>query len=266
MATYSLDQLQLESRRLGPLLESHFADDDYGRTEVNLALFCLVVGPLLSLVLLYQLFGGGSFHFGPILLTFFGAAALLAVGVMSGIKTHRNRLFEIQVYSDGLLWLYRDRFHLYHWDEVEAIWQRFTQSVIHYGTPCKITRKYWLRLRDGTSLKFSDNIKNVEQLGEAIQQAIVRTRLPVALQMIGNGGAVPFGYFSLSQKALGDGFRELPWRAVSDYGTERGIFWIRRAGESWAWIQEKSSKLPNLYLFMALIRESTGLDPGVDQP
>ena len=96
-------------------------------------------------------------------------------------------------------------------------------------------------------------LKGHETLGEAIQRETTRRLLPQALHAYEVEGHVEFGKLAVSREGLSKGGKILPWSDVACVVVHSGSLLVRRRNGRLAWFAVPMGKVPNLYVYLALV-------------
>jgi hypothetical protein len=168
------------------------------------------------------------------------------------------------------------------WQDVKTIWHRivgapsaqFGQST---SAPTGNQYVYTVILADGTSVNFSGfrstwrNLKlettdlqpvpgtttriQIEQLGRLLEQAVIRTQLPKAMDLVHAGQTMSFGRLSVNQQGVTVVDHSMTWNQVKNAQISPGtpFLKVKQAGKMLPWF-EHIDRVPNYFLFVALVR------------
>ncbi|HXW88473.1 MAG TPA: DUF6585 family protein [Streptosporangiaceae bacterium] len=165
------------------------------------------------------------------------------------------------------------------WQDVTTIWHRLVGGPKPKDNPAPVGNQYvyTVVLADGRSVNFSGfrhafrNWKletrdlqpvlgtttriQIEQLGRLLEQAVLRTQLPKAIELIQAGQTVTFGPLSVSQRGITVRDRSLTWSQVKDARIPAGasLVHVKKAGRPLPML-EYVELVPNYFLFVALVR------------
>ncbi|MEM7062170.1 MAG: DUF6585 family protein [Cyanobacteria bacterium P01_B01_bin.77] len=121
---------------------------------------------------------------------------------------------------------------------------------------------YTVHTYDGSKpIKFSIEIANTKQFGEAIQEGILATQLQQHLIDLENGASIPFDRLSLSAEGLAFRKKKLDWQDFSHAEIKRNrvgksvTHWLEiyQKGQSRVWKNFERNRFPNLFLFFNLV-------------
>jgi hypothetical protein len=195
----------------------------------------------------------------PIILIIGGL--LVLAGFWTLFNWLRNRGMFVQVYNDGLARINGSKIEVARWDDVREVWQSITK---HYrnGVYTGTTYLYTLQTADGRRLRFSNEVKNIEQLGNTIQQQVSSRLLPKFVAAYNNGQAVPFGPFAISKDGVMHGKKSLSWAEVEGVSINNGYIHFKKQGGWFNWANVAAAAVPNLLIFLSLVDHIVGLKRG----
>jgi len=179
--------------------------------------------------------------------------AFIAYGISQFIQAVRNRNLRVVVLEKGLVRTGVGKPDVVNWDDITSVLQEIT---VHYrnGIKTNTTHKYTLTLANGNKLVFNDVVKNVEALGNTIQQETTRRLLPKYLQMYNSGSPITFGKLTFDKLGITRGKETIPWNQVADIKAERGMISIKIQGKKLDWMEQVAA-MPNLFVFLSLVDE-----------
>ncbi len=168
------------------------------------------------------------------------------------------------------------------WEDVATIWHRLVsapKASARQGSPAPTGNQYvyTVVLTDGRTVNFS-GFRNVwrnwkletkdlqpvpgkttrieiEQLGRLLEQGVIRTQLPKAMDLIRAGQTMSFGQVSVSQRGVDVGKHSLAWSQVKNaqVGAGSSLLKVKQAGKLLP-LMEHMDEVPNYFLFVALVR------------
>ncbi len=162
------------------------------------------------------------------------------------------RSWRAYICSEGLLSVRGSKIEAFRWDQIEAMWQSVTRHYtngIYTGT----THVYTVRSKDGRQVVFNDRFANVEQLGNTISRQVTNRLLPQVIHAYQAGNTITFGPLSISKQGVSNGKELLPWSQIKEMGVNRGVVTVKKEGKWLSWSSVMASKVPNLFVFMALV-------------
>ncbi|MFF9815105.1 DUF6585 family protein [Streptomyces sp. NPDC014006] len=140
---------------------------------------------------------------------------------------------------------------VFRWDSMtvlQQITERYANGV-YVGT----THLYTLHREDGTTLKVTGFYARPEQWGPAIQQEITRAQLPSLLARLEQGGTLAYGDLSVNLGGVATARDSLTWREIENVELSQGVLVLRKAGKKLPWARVPVQKIPNFFLFLALV-------------
>lgn len=174
------------------------------------------------------------------------------------------------VLSQGLARVRKSRIDLYRWDEITDVWQfQWPDADFTKGLPRKFTATIGighsilrsgnlvkLRRKDGRKLRLDDFIENVDELINIIQFETAKAMLPTILAKFEAGNALSFGKLRIDQDGISRGTRDILWSDVREIKQDRHMLLVYQQGKSVHAIAEAYHKIPNLHVFLALVRHA----------
>jgi hypothetical protein len=180
---------------------------------------------------------------------------LVLAGIWVSLTAFLNRDLRVLAFAEGLVRIKGGRVDTFRWAEIEAVWQNVTK---HYRNG--IYHSYTLRRADGEQLKFNDTLKNVESLGNLIQQETFRRLLPRAIATYNAGGTVVFGKLSVSPQGLSNGKETLSWSEIKGVSLDKGIISVSKQGKWLKWSTTSVADTPNIFVFTTLVGNIVGIN------
>jgi hypothetical protein len=139
------------------------------------------------------------------------------------------------------------------WTDIEAVWQAVTKHYTN-GVYTGTTHVYTVKTSNGEKLVFDDRLgKQVEQLGQAIQQGATDNLFPRYWQALQGGQKLTFGPLALDQYKLYAGKKELPWSEIKAIKIEKGMISVRKEKGWLNWASASVPQIPNFFIFYGLI-------------
>jgi hypothetical protein len=188
----------------------------------------------------------------------------LAIGAYGIYRWWSDIGIRVQVYTDGLERLQRNKTQEVRWDDITEVWESITE---HEGELINLFRKrlvyqYTLQTADQRKLIFSNEIKGIEQLGKIIQQDVTKRLLPSAIAAYNTGQRVSFGAFTISKEGIEYDNKLLAWAEIEEAQVGSGYVGFKKQGKWLNWISAPSQLVPNLFVFLALVDHAIGLKGG----
>lgn len=146
----------------------------------------------------------------------------------------------------------------FRWDQIEAAWYSVTRRYyngIYTGT----THKYRVRRSDGYEISLNDRFAKVGELGDLVHSKVAAAKMPQVLAAYNAGQTITFGPLSVNTQGIWNGKGSvLPWAEVKDISLQRGYVAVSKAGKWLRWSSQPVSAVPNIFLFLALVRSVLG--------
>ncbi|MGP3690922.1 DUF6585 family protein [Streptomyces sp. IBSNAI002] len=202
--------------------------------------------------------GKGLFAVLPV-----GMLLLILVGLWyDSFTSKRNRGFQLDLYEHGLTAAVKDRVHAVRYDNTTV----FQRTVRHTGTAGYTTYEYSLTDIDGEKLVLrgrSDGVAKKgyfakpKEWGTAIQQAVTRAQLPMALATLDAGQSLDFGKLWLTREEVGSARESVQWSQIQEVRVVDGFIKVKIAGKwrslgSTALTSPSVAGTPNFFVFLAL--------------
>jgi len=140
---------------------------------------------------------------------------------------------------------------VFRWDSV-AVLQEITERYangIYVGT----TYVYTLYREDGTTLKVTEFYAQPERWGQAIQHEITRAQLPGLLTGLEQGRTLAYGSLSVNLGGVATAKGSLTWSEIEKVEISQGVLVLHKHGKKLPWARVPVKKIPNLFLFLALV-------------
>ncbi|MFD4974660.1 DUF6585 family protein [Streptomyces sp. NPDC058424] len=140
---------------------------------------------------------------------------------------------------------------VFRWDSMtvlQEITERYANGI-YVGT----TYVYTLYREDGTTLKVTDFYDRPECWGPAFQQEITRAQLPGLLTELEQGRTLAYGSLSVNLGGVATAKGSLTWAEIEKVEISQGMLVLRKPGKKLPWAQVQVKKIPNLFLFLALV-------------
>lgn len=191
-------------------------------------------------------------------LTVIGAICLL-IGLIAIEAMVRLRDLRVTVDANGLTHTQNGRTTSVRWDEISTIWQSITKRYTN-GVYIGTTYLYTLQTTDGQKLKFTNSLKNVEKLGETIQNEVTRRVFPQAINTYNSGGTGSFGNLVVNRMGLTREGETLVWNEIQGVQVQKGYLEIKKQGKWQRWARIPVSSISNLLVFLALVDRIIGIN------
>jgi hypothetical protein len=143
----------------------------------------------------------------------------------------------------------------FRWDQIEAVWYQVTRHYrngIYTGT----THNYRVRRVDGYEIVLNDRFTNVAALGDTVSNQVTATKMPQVIGAYNAGQVITFGPLSVSRQGIQNSSGNLlPWPEIKDVSIQNGYVAVSKAGKWLRWSSQPVKNIPNVFLFIALIRQ-----------
>jgi hypothetical protein len=148
---------------------------------------------------------------------------------------------------------------VFRWDAMTAL-QEITERYAN-GVYVGTTYVYTLHREDGTTLKVTGFYDQPERWGPALQQEITRAQLPGLLAGLEQGGTLTYGDLSVNLGGVATAKGSLTWPEIEKVEISQGVLVLRRTGKKLPWARVPVKKIPNFFLFLALVDRLRNGDP-----
>lgn len=133
------------------------------------------------------------------------------------------------------------------WDELVSV----TVSGVRAAADTPTRWCFTVVADDGAVLRFTDDIADVQVLGETVAREVTARIVPRRLAEVKAGETVRMGPFTVDRDGVEKDGERLPWRAVGDVVIDNGLVTVR-ARESRADLTAVASQVPDVPVFAAL--------------
>jgi hypothetical protein len=175
------------------------------------------------------------------------------------VDNKRKQGMQLLVFPEGLAETKQEQTSLIRWDDISHSWQSVTK---HYrnGINSGTTHLYTIQTKDGQQYKFNDTYKNVEALGNLIQDEVARRIFPVVAQAYNAGQTVNFGQLNISKAGINNGKETIAWDEVKDVKLQSGIVTIKKEGKWLNWKNVTVAQTPNIFVFLGMVNQIVGVN------
>jgi hypothetical protein len=179
-------------------------------------------------------------------------AALLVGGVVllvSGIELSYalgNHL--VVLFDDGFIYSNTRKLVAAHWSDIQAVWQLHRKGR-------GATIRYTVKIRGIEKLLVLtvDHFKEVDDLGQTIQNKVSQVLLPKYIAALREGKRVKFGNFAIDNQGISSGNKLVPWEKIQQVSIRNGVVMIKQEGQWIAWPRVMVADIPNLFVFLTLV-------------
>jgi hypothetical protein len=114
---------------------------------------------------------------------------------------------------------------------------------------------YTLKTTSGERFVLDSFLRDHWTLGNAIRRATTVRLLAQALHAYKVEGRVEFGKLAISLEGLSKASKMLPWCDVGCVVVQNGFVLVKKQNGRLAWFGVRMSKVPNLYVYLALVQK-----------
>jgi hypothetical protein len=163
----------------------------------------------------------------------------------------------VSLHPGGLAILRGERTSIFPWDEIDVVWHK-RAAILRFqdyiGSILDGSQSvYTLQGPGGERIVLNSFLTGHETLGGAIRRETTRRLLPQALHAYEVEGHVEFGKLAVGREGLSKGGKMLPWLDVACVVVHNGFVLVRRRNDRQAWSAVPMGKVPNLYIYLALV-------------
>jgi hypothetical protein len=187
----------------------------------------------------------------------------ILIAIFFAFLWYRGFSTRVQVYEHGFAYTRGNKTHNFRWDEIEAIWQHvvtYRLRLLIFYVPVSTGYKYTIRKTTGETIKLTNSIGKVAELGPLIQEQVLKHMMPRAIETYNNGGTLQFGKLSISKMGINNGKETLPWDQVKGVQIDSGYIIVKKTGKWMRWVGADVAKIPNLFLFISLVDRIVGIN------
>jgi hypothetical protein len=168
----------------------------------------------------------------------------------------------VSLHRGGLAILQRGNISVVAWDEIEAVWHKQAVNLTLEDALGSLLdgsqSRYTLRTTSGKRIVLDSLLRDHPTLGCAIRRETTLRLLPQARRAYNVEGRVEFGKLSVGREGLAKGSKILPWSDVGCVVIQNGFVLVKRRNGRLAWFGVPMSKVPNLYVYFALVQTMLG--------
>ncbi|MCW2861945.1 MAG: hypothetical protein JWP48_3653 [Actinoallomurus sp.] len=236
-----------KDERLGELRSVHDPRTVNSRSRTWLVILGLPGLVLLPFAVRFVLHGFGWASVLSVLLTagYLGAAGRILVrDVLPGY----GRV--LYLYENGLILTAGRGVNAFAWDAVEEL----RVSGARVGAADTVSWHCGLVRADGKEAVVGPEFPGVQEVVEAVSEAVTGRLLPKYLSRIEAGGKVRFGPFAISHEGIAKDGDEVPWPQVAEVEIANGMVLVNRR-DRLAGMTAIAGEVPNAVAFSELARQ-----------
>jgi hypothetical protein len=192
---------------------------------------------------------------------FIGGVCVGLLGLLGLFSWWRYRQTRVLLFDQGFTQIIKGEMNDVRWNEINAVWQNVTKHYTN-GVYTRTTHVYTLQTTTGKRFVWNDAIKNVEQLGIAMQNAVTKIRLPEVQSAYQAGQTITFGPLSVSLAGLSKGNQTVSWTEIKGVQVEKGYIRVKKQDAWFNFAKVATSSIPNLFIFLTLVDQIIGINPG----
>ncbi len=165
----------------------------------------------------------------------------------------------VAVYEHGFAHRDRRGVQAWRWEQVTALSAAVTR---HFpgGDQTGTSRTYTLRDLRGGTLLLTDQLKDVEGLARAIEEAVFPHLYDQCASRYNRGEEVSFGAVTVSKSGITLGRKEIPWTEVGQVSIEHGTLRVARKSGGWfSGAGAAAAQIPNLRVLLSMIDQVAGV-------
>jgi hypothetical protein len=145
------------------------------------------------------------------------------------------------------------------WYQIETVWH--SQPSVHGDLEGLVAHwigsfqdVYTLQTREGERFVLNSHFEGIAALREALWRETTPRLLSGALKKYQIEGTLEFAKLAVGQDGLRNGGKTLPWSDVGSVSVRDGFVFATRRNGRRAWIAVSIQKVPNLYVYLALVQ------------
>jgi Family of unknown function (DUF6585) len=189
-----------------------------------------------------------------------GALVLLAAYAVYRI-TARGPVTGVVIFERGIVVVYGRRPIVVPWPKVLTVRRQITEYPDRGGQASRIRpTKFDIALDcEGLApLHLSEEFQDIGVLDERIESEVVRHRLDETVRLVKAGETVSFGPLAVGPQGIDNGRSILSWDQVLDVRVTAGRVIVLEDSPLLSWCDHRVRDIPNLAIFLALVRSQTG--------
>lgn len=164
-----------------------------------------------------------------------------------------RRSWHVYIFSGGFVFTREGKLDVAHWEEIQAIWHQIERRW-HGRAGTDFINIYTIVCADGRRIVFDDQIKDVEKLGNLLNEQIAHVMWPRTIAYYQAGQVIPFGPLGVSQQGISNGRELLPWSEIKEIKFDSEDVKVHQKGKLGSWEKVSIGEIPNLFLLKALTR------------
>ncbi len=183
------------------------------------------------------------------------------VGLACFEAGQRYRQIFVRLFAEGFTVIRDKQETAVRWQDVTTIYQAVTKHYYN-GVYTGTTHNYTLHTRDGKKHVFSNTIKNIADLGNALQNGVSNALLPGVVQAFNSGQGIQFGPVAVSPLGVSKGAQQADWINIDKVSVDKGYLKVWERGKRRVTFSAPVKSIPNMIVCLELIDRRIGLsDP-----
>jgi hypothetical protein len=186
---------------------------------------------------------------------------LVGVGIFYLVKGLFGSTRRVVVCDDGLVDCRGNNIEVCRWEDVDAFWRQVADiqmyvNGVFQGT--RTTHKYRIQMKDDRRFAWDDYYRDVNELGDWIENEVSRRRLPEVMAELHAGRSVDFDVVVLTPYGLRYGRDEISWQEIALVEQSQGVVSVRLPHRVEAWAHIPSHKIANVSVFLHAVQALSG--------
>jgi hypothetical protein len=157
------------------------------------------------------------------------------------------------VFEDALVQIQPPKTTIARWNEINALVEKI--RVYHFRGGQSITRVYTVTRNDGVELVFNHDFADLNKLVETVRRAIFPRLFTLAQELLNQNQELNFGRLDITPEGIRDGSSVISWEEVETVNEDLGSISIQKKGKWLAWSKVDTAAIPNLSVFLTLVRK-----------
>lgn len=189
-------------------------------------------------------------------IAFFAGIPIVLFGffVLFKIARRMTNSYFVATYPEGLAYVKGSRFEFFPWKEMESVWQD-NRKIIVNGVHTGFTHKYTIRRNDGKQIELNQVFLLIQELGDRIQEELLKQKVPMALSELTAGKDIKLGDFTVNNERIRYKSHEAVWEEVDRFNLEDGYLQVHKEGQWLNLAKVPVKKIPNIFVLVTLGQE-----------
>jgi hypothetical protein len=184
-----------------------------------------------------------------------GLLLLLVMGVIT-IFIAVTSIVHVSLYQHGLIYKCAWWTKVIRYENIRDISYKIT-SYQRYGQTIGNAYVYKLGIRNTRKITLDGRISKIAEVGQSIEREIVDRYLPEVLSKFQAGEVLNFGVWKVSINGIKVGGKSISWVDFDKVEIYNGMVSISKTADSWwSWHKTPVEQVPNLSIFLELIKQN----------